>query len=81
MRYRVEDLEPAVFSQVAGLLGSAQPVEAVEQRLRSVPNNYNARRRDESITMATLPDGALKDELVSLAEEFGYELAPVVRGA
>ena len=79
--YRLEDLEPAVFSQFAGLLGSVQPPEVVERRLEAVPNNYNARRRDESVTMATLPDGELKDELVDLAEEVGYELAPVVRGA
>ena len=79
--YRLEDLEPAVFSQFAGLLGSVQPPEVVERRLEVVSNDYNTRRRYESVTMATLPDGELKDELVDLAEEVGYELAPALRGA
>ena len=81
VRYRVEDLEPAVFSQFAGLLGSAQPVETVAHRLQAIPNNYNARRRDESVTMATLPDGTLKDEMLEVAAALGYQLTPAAADA
>jgi hypothetical protein len=44
----------------------------VEQSLTLVPNRYNARRRDESITLASQPDTVLTADLLTLAGELGY---------
>jgi hypothetical protein len=72
VRYRLEDLTHDTLAQVATLVGGRPTPVEVEQSLTLVPNRYNARRRDESITLASQPDTVLTADLLTLAGELGY---------
>lgn len=75
VRYRVEDLTPEAFAELAGLLGSVQSPDAVRQRLAHVAAGAAAvSRQDTSITVASLPGGPATEALLALADEFGYAL-------
>ena len=77
VRYRVEDLTPEAFAQLSDLLGSMQSPVSVQQRLDQVSAPGDDVRA-ATVGVAALPDGVLKDDLLALADEFGYQLTPLV---
>jgi hypothetical protein len=76
VRYQVEELTPDVLSQLSGLLGSVQPGETIEQLLAAVPELDDNGSVDMSASLASLPDGPAKAEMLRLAAELEYELVP-----
>ncbi len=81
-RHRLEDLDASGVAALAGALGQARPVDLAQRVLDSRPRDQGTRgdkRRDGAVTWASLPKGALLDELVELARSYGYEPGDVER--
>ncbi|MEZ6017690.1 MAG: hypothetical protein R3F49_21460 [Planctomycetota bacterium] len=81
-RHRLEDLDVAGVRELCAFLGLERSEEVVKRVLDSRPRDLNTRgdkRRDPSVTWESLPKGALLDELVELAQSYGYDPGSVER--
>lgn len=81
LRYRVEDLDRRFLERVLARIGIAVPRERIEAALRAVPHDENHRPRDESIALAQIRPGALRDAFCELSRRYGYRVDPVSRGS
>ena len=76
-RHRLEDLEPAVLSELlasAGHFRSPAEIEERQQRVRSDRNTRGDKSTDAALTWASLPDSAAKEAVTARARSYGYSL-------
>lgn len=81
-RHRLEDLDVEGVRALCECLGLKRGVEVVQRVLAALPRNSHTRgdkRHDPSVTWGTLPKGELLDELIELAQCYGYEPGSVER--
>ena len=77
VRYQLEHLGdgcPETLQLIAEQL-STTSVDAIAAAVASFPSNVNGRRRDETVSWETLPDGELKSQIAELAGTYGYSQA------
>jgi hypothetical protein len=74
-RYRVEDLDDDLLTELDHLLGGgATPDEVAAIRTGLGTSTHRARQVD-ALTMADIRDPTIRSQLVGLAAEFGYDLS------
>jgi hypothetical protein len=74
VRYRLEDVDPALLARLDGLLGGDGDERRFRNAFATVPSDTNARARVEGFDLASMPGSPHLDELVVMAAEYGYRL-------
>ncbi len=72
LRYRVEDLTPELVSRILALLGRSAQRTAIVAALTHCDPQYNHRRRDDTVAWEMLPECALREPFLVLAQRYGY---------
>lgn len=72
MRWRVEDLDLTVLRDVAAVAGVPLDLEVARAAVDATPRDVNRHHEHGAWTWADLPDGPLRERIMSMSAAYGY---------
>lgn len=73
-RYRIEDLDHRLLRVIADRIGVPVEESRIVTALDRVPKNVNTRFSAKAIRWRDLPEGRIKDDLMSMSRRYGYAI-------
>ena len=75
LRYQLERLDAGLLARIARFVGEDVSQSQIEAALQAVPRDFNTRYNRRPLSWSDLPDGRARDELRTMALEYGYDVA------